>query len=144
MPQQALATRPASGQVRISKRTPVPEKRSDYGTLFERTAQFLYPWTTRDYPGFRRGLMHAMGRVVTWGAVAHWRAGRRRVPLDIAEALLERVCAELAAAKALEAQLAAYIASEKKIERRQTGICSVRFDASGNAVTGQGRGGRAY
>lgn len=85
-----------------------------------------------------------VGRPVTWQAVRHWRKEKRRLPVDVAEAFLAAIEAKVEAGQTLASELRNHIASERKIERRRQGICSVRFDASGNAVTGQGRGGRAY
>lgn len=50
----------------------------------------------------RRGFLASLGRAMTWGAVQHWRHGRRRMPswaaLVLAEQLEERarVASELA------------------------------------------------
>lgn len=125
-------------------RSTVPARLTSYHSLYERVAQWSYPWTRRSYPGFRRGLMSLIGRPVTWGAIAHWRAGRRRLPVDVALAHAEAIEARCHSGLAIAAELRDYIASEGKIIRRRDGICNVGFDAAGNARSGQGKGGRLY
>ena len=144
MPGRAVAARGASGQASWYRRTAVAPIMSHHGTMFERVARFFFPHTVRNYPGLQRGLLAMVGRPVTWNAVQHWRADRRRLPVDVAEAFRAAALAKIASATSIVAELDAYIAAERKVERRRQGICAVKFDAMGNPVTGQGRGGRPY
>lgn len=105
---------------------------------------WVFPWTRRSYPGFQRGVLSILCRRVTWGAAAHWRAGRRKLPIDIACGLAEHIEARAANGLALAAELRQFIATEEARLVRRGPLSTVTFDAAGNPRTVQSKGGRLY
>lgn len=54
--------------------------RPPWSSVAGRGLQWLYPWSSDDYPGVVQGALELLGGRVTWAAVKHWRAGRDRFP----------------------------------------------------------------
>ena len=135
---------PASKQAGWYRRKIVPDVRTSYGTVFERASVWVFPWTRRGYPGFQRGVLSILGRIVTWGAANHWRSGRRRLPVDIAASLVEHIEARSLSGLALVSELRNYIAAEEGKLARRGPLSTVSFDAAGNPRTNQSKGGRVY
>lgn len=125
-------------------RSTVPAHRTSHGSLAERVFLWHFPWTRKGYPGFRKGILAIIGRTVTWGAVAHWRAGRRKLPVDVAICLAENIEARAANGLALAQELRNYVATEEAALVHRGSLSTVSFDAAGNPRTNQSKGGRVY
>lgn len=110
-----------------------------YDTLAARALRWALPWTLRGYPGFHRGVMEIIGQRLTFGAVQHWRAGRRRLPVETAERLLDHISARVAIGQGLIDELTRYIAVRRAEPKRLDGCCVVR-DRDGVIRDGRGRG----
>lgn len=81
-------------------------------TLIDRVVALLAPWTTHTYPGRIKLVSGLLPRAYTWGAVRHWRRGRRTLPPDVAIALADHIDARGAECVALSADLRAHAAAE--------------------------------
>lgn len=72
------------------------------GNLTSLAIECLFPWSIGSYPGHRRAVLAILPRPVTWGAVQHWKTGRKRMPVWACEALADylerRAAADLALA----------------------------------------------
>ena len=70
---------------------------------------YFCPWQRDRFPGMRRVILATLPRKYDWSAVQHWRAGRRRLPVPVAEAWVALLQARIATAQALIAALQAHI-----------------------------------
>jgi hypothetical protein len=122
---------------KFGRRSLVPENRSQYATLCARAIRWCVPWTRVDYPGFERGGLALMPRVVTWAAVQHWRSGRRPLPADVALALASFIGARCDSGRALAAELQLYAASVPS--RQPSGFQTIRARDGSNSVPRDGR-----
>jgi hypothetical protein len=76
----------------------------------ELAVRYLCAWKDkRHYPGLHRIILATLPRKYTWQAVQHWRAGRRRLPVAVAEAWIALLQSRIAAAQSLVAALQAHI-----------------------------------
>lgn len=66
---------------------------------------WLYPWDAWSYPGLIAGVMWLLRGRATWGAVKHWRDGRRRVPEWAATVLADYIEARASLGLAIVAEL---------------------------------------
>ena len=60
-------------------RTFAPPPLTGRNTLVERAVRWILPWTVRNYPGVRRGMVQLLGNHVTYSAIIGWRTGRRHM-----------------------------------------------------------------
>ena len=60
-------------------RTLAPPPLTGRNTLVERAVRRILPWTVRNYPGVRRGMVQLLGNHVTYSAIKGWRTGRRHM-----------------------------------------------------------------
>jgi hypothetical protein len=95
-------------------------------TLSERALTWFLPWTVRNYPGLRRGLVQLFGLHVSYSGIKGWRSGRRSMPDWAAATLANMIEARCRTGMDIVAELRAYRAPEK----RRSGFCTVGPDGS--------------
>lgn len=93
----------------------------DHGSLAARTVHYLWPWSRRNYPGLRAGIVLTLGVAITWPAVLYWLLDRQRVPLWAAEALRDALFIRAEVGARLVAEWDADIASRRAEVRHQQG-----------------------
>src|SRR5580698_6135198 len=86
-----------------------PATTSRYGdTLLWRTICWMCPWPQQKYPGRIKTFLSVLGMRVTWGAVAGWISGRRKLPAWAAEMIAEHIASRCETGLHLAAELRAY------------------------------------
>ena len=92
--------------------------------LCDHALRWLFPWTRRSYPGFRKGVLSALPRSYTWQAVQHWRRGRRLMGADVADALADQIEALCVDGRDIIAGLRSHAAAERTKPKRLVGCCA--------------------
>ena len=91
------------------RRSAVPAHIRANNNLITRYALWLYPWTVRNYPGHRRGVM-ATVNIANWERWRHYERGRTPLPLDIARKMADYLSSRIATGLMIIKELEAYIA----------------------------------
>jgi hypothetical protein len=74
-------------------------------TVARKAAEWLYPYTEGQYPGFRKGFSMATGGSLE--TIRHWLAGRRAMPGEVRARLIEAIRSRLELGHAVLAELEA-------------------------------------
>ena len=114
------------GYAQFHRRALAPPNLTGRYTLSERALTWLLPWTVRNYPGLRRGLVQLFGLHVSYSAIKGWRTGRRNMPDWAAATLANMIEARCRTGTDIVAELRAYRAPEK----RRSGFCTIGPDGS--------------
>ncbi len=119
---------------RVAKRNVITYHVSGKRTLSNLALTFLYPWTSRDYPGLSRGCMMLFGHTVSLSSIRNWRDGDRPAPSWAVERMLEAVEARNADGQAIIAALRAELpqarAREADLAARRSTIYTERGRSS--------------
>jgi hypothetical protein len=102
--------------LRRGPRTFAPPPLTGRETVCERAARWILPWTVRNYPGVRRGLVELMGMHVTYSAIKGWRTGRRPLPRWAAETMATTIRARCRKGLELAAELDDWARQRARIE----------------------------
>jgi hypothetical protein len=102
--------------LRRSSRTFAPPPLTGRNTLCERAASWILPWTVRNYPGVRRGLVELMGMHVTYSAIKGWRTGRRPLPRWAADWMAATIRARCRKGEELAAELEQWARQRARLE----------------------------
>jgi hypothetical protein len=102
--------------LRRSSRTFAPPPLTGRNTLCERAARWILPWTVRNYPGVRRGLVELMGMHVTYSAIKGWRTGRRPLSRWAADTMASTIRARCRKGLELAAELDEWARQRARIE----------------------------
>ena len=96
--------------------------------LCERAIRWLFPWTQRSYPGFRKGALSVLPRAYTWQVVQHWQKNNREMPAPVAHAIAVRM--ETTALEGLEiaTELRAHTDGQDARPKRMVGCCAIPED----------------
>jgi hypothetical protein len=115
--------------VKPSARTFAPPPLTGRDTLGERAVRWILPWTVRNYPGVRRGMVEVLGRHVTYSAVKGWRVGRRPMPAWAAQILAHTIQTRCRAGADLAAELEQWAQHRAQIEAERQEIRRRQFSA---------------
>jgi len=99
-----------------SKRTLAPPPTTGRTSLVERVVRWSLPWTTRNYPGIRRGLIELLGTRVTYSAIKGWRVDRRPLPAWAALLMAKSIRLRCSAGNELAAELEQWAKDRERIE----------------------------
>jgi hypothetical protein len=137
--------RARSGQLNHTAKPPqshVAAPHDHYSALVDLALCWALPWPKRDYPGIHRGTQQLLGRHVTYGAIQHWRKGRRPPPLDLLVALRRHIHETVATGQQLVSELDSEISKRQDEPRRLTGCCAIGsdgYDRRGHGARGRSR-----
>jgi hypothetical protein len=107
-------------------------------TLCERAARWILPWTVRNYPGLRRGLVELMGTHVTYSAIKGYRTGRRPLPRWVADWMAATIRARCSKGMALAAELDEWGRQRARIEDKRRELKRRQLNAfRGRSVAAQ-------
>jgi hypothetical protein len=125
-------------------RTFAPPPLTGRNTLVERAVRWILPWTVRNYPGVRRGMVQLFGSRVTYSAVKGWRTGRRHMSAAYVEVLAHSIRCRAEQGLALAQELDDYAAKRRAEPRRAGGFQIIKdWDGSGLLRDARWRGGRS-
>jgi hypothetical protein len=125
-PELKTKQRGPANYLRRRSRAFAPPPLTGRDTLCERATRWILPWTLRNYPGVRHGMVELMGMHATYSAIKGWRTGRRPLPhwaaITMATTIRARCRKGLELAEELEewARQRARIQDERReLKRRQ-------------------------
>jgi hypothetical protein len=91
--------------------------------------RWFLPWTVRNYPGVRRGMVELLGRRVTYSAVKGWRVGRRPMPAWAAQVFADAIRTRCRAGAELATELEEWAQHRAQIEAERREIRRRQFNA---------------
>jgi hypothetical protein len=128
-PNSEIGSRAARSHLQRSIRTFAPPPLTGRNTLGERAVRWFLPWTVRNYPGVRRGMVELLGRRVTYSAIKGWRTGRRPMPAWVASVMADTIRARCRAGAELATELEEWAQHREKIEAQRLETRRQQFDA---------------
>lgn len=66
------------GHRKVGQRKRPPTLVTARTDLISLAVRWILPWSLGTYPGHQRGILAILARPITWKAIEHWKAGRRR------------------------------------------------------------------
>jgi hypothetical protein len=91
---------------------------------------WVLPWSSNNYPGFRRGALELLGGTTPWQTVRSWRKTKRGWPVWALERVLHHVESRLDSGRRVAEGLREEIARQEAVEavRHNQGVCEVGED----------------
>jgi hypothetical protein len=111
-----------------SARTFAPPPLTERQTLGERVVRWFLPWTVRNYPGVRRGMVELLRGRVTYSAIKGWRTARRPMPAWVAQVLAEAIRTRCRAGDELASELEQWAERRAQIEAERQEIRRRQFN----------------
>ena len=128
-PNSEIGSRGPRNHLQANSRTFAPPPLTGRNTLGERAVRWILPWTVRNYPGVRRGMVELLGRRVTYSAIKGWRVGRRPMPAWVASVVADSICERCRAGTDLAAELKEWARHRAQIEAERPENRRRQFDA---------------
>lgn len=102
---------------RVGKRSPGHTSVKPRAGPFSHALEWLFPWSLGSYPGHARSVLAILPQRVTWGAIEHWKAGRRFPAAWACEALAAYITSRCEVGLALAAELRVLAEQSREAER---------------------------